>query len=279
MTAQTFPGDTTGATDWRDSVGRTVRTDGCLIICCERGRAIVTAGMRRALFRRGDLLVLTSDVHLSVEAVSAGFAARYVSLSEAAIETAYYRIASQQLWDYLHFSPILRPEADERPLVAGWVAQAEWIVANLPVEARTTLLDNCAYNLLVAVDARLAAGGGALPPAPRDRGWAIICRFWSLLTRHAFSRRSVRFYAEALHITPDYLNKVCRRVYGMSPKALIDQQIAVEIKRLLRDTQLPVAEIASRLHFEDASYLCRFFRRCVGRSPLEFRRGTGPAGQ
>ncbi|MDE6451201.1 MAG: helix-turn-helix transcriptional regulator, partial [Odoribacter sp.] len=82
------------------------------------------------------------------------------------------------------------------------------------------------------------------------------------------------FYANALHITPDYLNKVCRRVYGLSPKMLIEQQLVVEMKSYLTDTHLSVSDIAVRLNFEDVSYMCRFFRRLVGCSPLAFRNGV-----
>lgn len=78
--------------------------------------------------------------------------------------------------------------------------------------------------------------------------------------------------AKAAPITPDYLNKVCHRAYGITPKALIDQQLIVEIKSYLNDTTLPVGEIAELLNFEDASYMCRFFRRKTGMSPLEFRK-------
>ena len=59
----------------------------------------------------------------------------------------------------------------------------------------------------------------------------------------------------------------------MSPKTLIEQQLLVEMKSYLIDTRLSVSEIADLLNFEDASYMCRFFRRKTN-SPLEFRNGS-----
>lgn len=38
--------------------------------------------------------------------------------------------------------------------------------------------------------------------------------------------------------------------------------------------RLPVYEIAERLNFEDTSYMCRFFHRKTGCSPLMFRNGN-----
>lgn len=274
MASSTYPSESGGITDWSGSVGRAVRTDGCVFLLCTRGRAVVAANLQRTVFRCGDLLVLTSDVYFSVAEVSSGFSARYVSLSESMIETAYYKISSMALWDYLHYAPVLRLSPEQRKLMAEWLDQMDWILANIAGTRRTALLNNNAYNLFVAIDTELARSAGEAAPGRKDRAWAITCRFWSLLTRHASRERSVRFYAEALHITPDYLNKVCRRAYGMSSKSLIDQQIVVEMKALLTDTQLSVAEIADRLRFEDASYLCRFFRRMTGCSPLAFRSGA-----
>lgn len=282
MTTATYPHESTGVTDWKTSVRRILRTDGCVLLLCVGGRAVVEANMQKTVFRCGDLLVLTSDVCLSVTEVSARFAARYVSLSETMIETAYCKIASMFLWDYLHYAPILRLSPEQRKLVAGWMEQMEWILANIPGAARAALLGNNVYNLFAAVDAELAKAVEKRTLVRRDRAWEITCRFWSLLTKHAFRERSVDYYAQALHITAGYLNKACRRAYAMSPKALIDQQRLVEIKSRLTDTQLSVAEIAEQLHFADASYLCRFFRRMTGCSPLEFRSGvrrSDPSGE
>lgn len=271
VTNPIYPNESAGVTDWRKGMQCVLKIDGCLLFHCVAGRALVATDMRKTVFRRGDLLVLTADVFFSVAEVSADFSARYLSLSQAMIETAYYRIPNKALWDRLHEEPILRLSPDQRRLAAGWMDQAEWMLANLSGYERAASLSNNVYNLFVAVAAELGRSDVRTEPRRKDRAWAIVCRFWLLLARHACSERSVGFYADALHITSCYLNKVCRRTCGVSPKAMIDQQLVVEMKCLLADTHLAVAEIAGRLHFEDASYMCRFFRRMTGRSPLEFR--------
>lgn len=47
------------------------------------------------------------------------------------------------------------------------------------------------------------------------------------------------------------------------------------IKTYLSSTDLSVKNIANELNYEDASYLCRFFRRMTGMSPLEYRERLG----
>ncbi len=273
MTISTYPSESIGVTDWKRNVGRVIRTDGCVFFLCTEGRASVSANMQKTIFGRGDLLVLTSDVYLSVSEVSSDFSARYLSLPESMIETAYYKITSMSLWDYLHYAPVLPLSPEQRELVSDWWKQMKWISEHIFGANRIALFNNNVYNLFIAIDTRLAAVVGQLPRERKDRAWTITCRFWSLLAKHVSRERSVGFYAAALHITPDYLCKVCRRTCGTSPKALIEQQLVVEIKSWLTDTELSVADIAGRLHFEDVSYLCRFFRRMTGLSPLQFRNG------
>lgn len=274
MNTSTYQSESSGITDWKKSIGRVIRTDGCVFLLCTGGRATVAANMQKMVFRKNDLAVLTSDVYFSVSEVSAGFSARYVALSEPMLEAAYYRITSVSLWDYLHHIPILRLSPEQRSLVSGWLEQMEWILTHLDGPDRSVLLNNNVYNLFIAINAELGKAVETKIHAHKDRAWDITTRLWSLLTKHAVRERSVSFYAKALNITPDYLNKVCRRAYGMSPKTLIEQQLLVEMKSYLIDTRLSVSEIADRLNFEDASYMCRFFRRKTGCSPLEFRNGS-----
>ncbi|MBP3483235.1 MAG: helix-turn-helix transcriptional regulator [Alistipes sp.] len=265
--------ESTGTSDWHEYVGRTIRTDGLLLSLCTDGKAAVSVNMQKVSFRKGDLLVLTSDVYFSVSEVSECFSTRYASLSEENIETAYYMITSAYVWDYLHYHPILRLSQSQRKLVIGWMDQMKWILANIFGFNRTVLINNNVYHLFIAIDTELSYADGEATPKRKDRAWEITSQFWSLLTKHSLRERSVKFYADALCITPDYLYKACRRAYGESPKALIDKQLTVEIKTYLTNTQLSVADIADSLRFEDASYLCRFFRRMTGYSPIEFRNG------
>ena len=40
---------------------------------------------------------------------------------------------------------------------------------------------------------------------------------------------------------------------------------------LLRDTQLPVGQIANRVGYEDTSHFIRLFRRSLGQTPSAYR--------
>lgn len=277
MILSTFHHESVGMTDWYSNLGTAIRTDGCIFFLCINGYAEVLVNMQKRKFREGDLLVLTSDIYFVISKTSADFSARYVSLSEEMTETAYYKIASGILWDYLHYSPILRLVSDQYELVEGWFKQIGWIFSNINDSERKTVTNNCVYNLFIAIKTELLKVANDINLKRKDRAWTITCQFWSLIVKHALTERSVKFYADLLNVTPDYLNKVCRKAYDMSPQGLIHQQLLVDLKIYLSDTQLPIREIAELMKFDDVSYMCRFFKRMTGLTPLEFRHGKTSA--
>ena len=100
----------------------------------------------------------------------------------------------------------------------------------------------------------------------------IFHKFMYLVHEHAAQMHQVSFYAEQLCISPRYLNNITRTYSeGKTPKELIDEQLTAELKVLLNNPALSIAEIATACHFPDSSYLSRFFKKSTGLSPKEFR--------
>jgi len=79
------------------------------------------------------------------------------------------------------------------------------------------------------------------------------------------------YYADLLHISPNYLNKICKEERGTTAGDMIRKRIAIEAERLLHYTSLSVSEIASKLGFNSASYFATFFKKQTGESPETFR--------
>ncbi len=92
-----------------------------------------------------------------------------------------------------------------------------------------------------------------------------------LLTRHIYTRIKVADYADLLKITPDHLNKCCKIATGITAQALLSEMILLEAKVLLKQTNLPVSEIAYRFSDTNASDFSRFFKKRSGMTPSEFR--------
>ncbi len=111
-----------------------------------------------------------------------------------------------------------------------------------------------------------------LPQIPVQAvSFALTRQFMRLVEQHYLDTTSVADYAAMLHVTTNHLIKTVRVCLGQPAGQIIRERLLVEAKRLLRYSDLPVAEIAARLNFEDPSYFSRYFKEKTGSTPSEFR--------
>lgn len=101
---------------------------------------------------------------------------------------------------------------------------------------------------------------------------AYIRKFIELVNDCFREQHSVRYYADKLCITPNYLNEITNSVMRVSAKQYIQDKIVEESKRLLAYTDASVSEIAFGLHFSTITYFVRFFRLHTGMTPLSYRK-------
>lgn len=78
-------------------------------------------------------------------------------------------------------------------------------------------------------------------------------------------------YAKRLGCSEKSLGRAALEVTGVSAKAFLSQRIALEGKRLLAHTGLPISLIADKLGFDEATNFIKFFRREAGCTPGDFR--------
>ena len=99
----------------------------------------------------------------------------------------------------------------------------------------------------------------------------LFKRFIQLVHKHCTTQREVSFYANKLFITPRYLSTVIQNVTNTTAKSIIDKHVILEIKVLLKSTNLSVQEISNQLCFPDQSFFGRYFKKHTGLSPLQYR--------
>lgn len=105
----------------------------------------------------------------------------------------------------------------------------------------------------------------------KNRTHEIIDDFYRLISKHGNQQRSVAFYAEKLHLTPQYLSAFLKQKTGKSVLQWIEHITILHAKTLLKSSNLSIKEISNELHFEETSAFCRYFRRIVGVSPKTYR--------
>lgn len=94
--------------------------------------------------------------------------------------------------------------------------------------------------------------------------------------KHFREHRQLKYYAERQNITTTYLSRVIKDRTGSTAYSYIETLLYNEIRKLLRNTDLPVSEIAFRLHFNEQSALTNFFKLHAGMSPSEYRASLLP---
>lgn len=95
--------------------------------------------------------------------------------------------------------------------------------------------------------------------------------FTALVERDFRRPAGVQHYAGLLGVTPTHLSRVCRKVAGRPALDILTDRRHFEARRLLRDSNVQISEIARQCGFASAAYFTRAFRSRTGQSPSEFR--------
>lgn len=99
-----------------------------------------------------------------------------------------------------------------------------------------------------------------------------ILQFEKLIENHFVTQKMPSGYADMLHISANYLNKLCKQETGQTAGDLIRKQIIIEAQRLLHFTNLSISEIADKLGFDNVSYFVTFFKKKTQKTPEQFRK-------
>ncbi|MGR3511346.1 MAG: helix-turn-helix transcriptional regulator [Paracoccaceae bacterium] len=130
-------------------------------------------------------------------------------------------------------------------LLSVWLARIGDAYAHLPNASSSVRLDTAAHRLAEA--------------------------FTALVERDFRNPAGVQHYAGLLGVTPTHLSRVCRKVAGRPALDILTDRRHFEARRLLRDTNIQIAEVARKCGFTSAAYFTRAFRARSGQSPSEFR--------
>lgn len=99
-----------------------------------------------------------------------------------------------------------------------------------------------------------------------------VTAFEQLVEKHFSTKRLPSFYALEMHISVNYLNRICKEKRGISSGDIIRNRIVIEAERLLLHTFLNISEISYQLGFESVSYFVTFFKKNTGYSPYNYRK-------
>lgn len=100
-------------------------------------------------------------------------------------------------------------------------------------------------------------------------------QYMQLLSEHCLQQREVQFYSEQLHITPKYLNHLCKIHSGVTASEWIQRHARERIIILLQSKRFNISEIADEMEFSSRSFFTRYVKKLLGVTPSEYRARLG----
>ena len=104
--------------------------------------------------------------------------------------------------------------------------------------------------------------------------FSLLKNYYSLSTKGEINQPTVQYFADKLHVTPNYLSDTIRHHSGKPALTLIHDFIIEEAKKQLRSSHKTVSEISYQLGFEYPNYFSRLFKKKVNQTPSDYRQSV-----
>ncbi|MEZ3444072.1 MAG: response regulator [Lachnospiraceae bacterium] len=104
----------------------------------------------------------------------------------------------------------------------------------------------------------------------------IVCGVQDYIEKHYQEESlSVAEIAEALHLSPAYLNVLFKQEMKMTLKQYLSNYRLEKAKRMLEQGYDKITEIAEKCGYASANYFAKVFKEATDVTPVEYRRQTG----
>lgn len=164
-------------------------------------------------------------------------------------------------------SPVQIPRTPAVRAIQALLLRKDFGGSNSSVRRKlsSALLSQCIADLLAGTPRPAATN--------RGHGTALIEDITSFLRLHAERDVPLDQLAQHFGVSRRHMTRLFRDATGLSIGQFQQMARLENAVRLLRQTDLPIGEIAYRIGFESSAALTRAMRRDLGRPPSEFRSG------
>ena len=171
--------------------------------------------------------------------------------------------------------PSIVMSRQEKALGESYLMLADKIL-NYPFEYRRQSLRGVVSSLayfIVDMCVKRQEVSLSQPWKPGARNRTATMQFLKLVAEHHHTERTVLFYADKMCLTPKYLSKLVKSATGRSAPEWIDSYVILEIKNMLKYSDMPIKEIAARMNFSNQSVFHKYFRAHTGMARAQYGNG------
>ena len=92
------------------------------------------------------------------------------------------------------------------------------------------------------------------------------------------AKMSLELLSREFHVSPSYIKRLFAQYKQVGAMGFFTSLKIEQAKKLLRERELGVSQIAEDLGYDNSSYFCNQFKKCTGMSPSEYRRSVNAIG-
>lgn len=100
---------------------------------------------------------------------------------------------------------------------------------------------------------------------------SVIAEAVQYIREHAHTPIQVSDVADAVHLSRRTLERSFKTALGCSPAVEIQRNRLQRAQKLLKDTDMPIADVAAVCGFGSSEYMIKVFQKATGHTPLKYR--------
>lgn len=258
----------------------TISLEKCGIALCRRGNVDILMNSRSYHIEKGGLCLYTPYTFIRIVRRSDDFDGYLMEADLSVLAAGLSQIpVMDRLFIRNHPCIQLMPEQYRRVGQMTHILDSRHERMLQATSSRSVrLLRSAMQNLLQAFLLELMEiyfNAFPVEESQQNREERIFNAFLMSVHRHCDKERSVMFYANEQHFSPNYLSAVIRAKSGRTAIQWIETITLIHAQHYLASTELSVKEVAERLNFPDQSTFGRYFKRHCGMSPKMYRKSMG----
>lgn len=247
-----------------------IKLEDALIVFCRKGHARIDIDLQKYEMTENTQIVLLPGSIICITEASDDISVSFVGLTHALFREITARL-DPSFFRFLKENPCVTLPQELTQSIKRLSEALEDIYMDKDNCFQLQIAKNFIQSFLLDIYDKTHRMFMEKQPGGISRQEELFKSFIQLILKHCTTEREVSFYASELYITPRYLSSVIQNVANTTAKSIIDKHVILEIKALLKSTNLSIQEIANKLCFPDQSFFGRYFKKHTGMSPLQFR--------
>lgn len=247
-----------------------------LLSICDRGSFKLSINGKKSTISTGDILICPPGVIIETVATKGRSDIKYLGIRYKAFLQSIR--TGRNVWSilmYAHSNPVFHLNESDRELTSSYYKVIEGKLKTQRGyyydEIIRSLLQCVIYELCVILNREMGAKEEDNSVRSKD---VIFKKFMELLAEGEGRYRSLKYYSDALYVTPKYLSAVTNEVCGISAHEMVLNNVANHIQRELEFSETSVKELSVRFGFPNLSSFGKFVKTRLGKSPRAFRKDS-----